>query len=60
MVGGTWQLRGRSTVTGGTWPDFKGFGGFSGSLNFNSESPNDDVFNWRIDGTLGERPETAK
>jgi len=53
IVAGTWQLRGRSTVTGGTWPDFTGFGGFNGSLNFNSESPNDDVFNWRIDGTLG-------
>jgi hypothetical protein len=52
IMGGTWQLRGRSTVTGGTWPDFTGFGGFSGSLNFNSVSPNDDVFNWRIDGIL--------
>jgi len=53
LEGGTWQLRGKSTVTGGSWPEFKGFGGFSGVLNVNSESPNDDVFNWRLDGTLG-------
>ena len=50
LVGQAWQLRGKSTVTGGSWPEFKGSGGFSGVLNFNSNSVNDDVLNWQIDG----------
>ena len=51
LVGQAWQLRGKSTVTGGSWPEFKGSGGFSGVLNFNSDSATDDVLSWQIDGT---------
>ena len=52
IIDGAWHLLGRSTVTGGSWPTKEGFGGFSGVLNYNSESPHDDVINWQIDGTL--------
>ena len=46
----SWEFRGRSVVTGGSWPLFTGSGGFTGSLNFNSESVADDVLKWNIDG----------
>ena len=50
MTSTSWEFRGRSTVTGGSWPRFVGPGGFFGLLNFNSGSVTDDVLQWEVDG----------
>jgi len=50
MTSKSWEFRGISVVTAGSWPVFTGSGGFTGSLNFNSESVADDVLKWNIDG----------
>jgi hypothetical protein len=46
----SWEFRGKSVVTGGSWPLFTGSGGFTGSLNFNTTAVADDVLNWNLDG----------
>ena len=50
MTSTSWEFRGRSTVTGGSWPLLDGSGGFFGLLNFNSGSVTDDVLQWEVDG----------
>jgi hypothetical protein len=53
LVGGVWQLRGRTTFTGGTWNVASGSGGFTAALATNTPGDSgDDAISWRIDGLV--------
>ncbi|MGA1051700.1 MAG: cell wall-binding repeat-containing protein [Ilumatobacteraceae bacterium] len=50
LSGGTWRLRGRTTVTGGTWNVSSGLGGFTADLDVGSTpAMSDDTIDWRFD-----------
>jgi putative cell wall-binding protein len=53
LAGVTWQLRGRTTFTGGTWNVASGSGGFTAALATNAPGDSgDDAISWRIDGLV--------
>jgi putative cell wall-binding protein len=50
FVGGTWQLRGRTTMTGGSWNVTGGLGGFTADIvTGDPDTMSDDTISWRLD-----------
>ena len=47
-----WYLDGRSEVTGGSWSNLLGTGGFSATIDIKTISDTDDELNWQVDGRL--------
>jgi hypothetical protein len=53
LDGSTWELRGVSSVTGGSWNVGTGAGGFTASLSTNSPGDaSDDAISWQVDAVL--------
>jgi hypothetical protein len=53
LIAGAWQLRGASTVTGGTWNLSRGVGGFSATLTTNTPGDaTDDALSWQVDALV--------
>jgi len=53
FVGSSWQLRGHSVFTGGTWNVVGGEGGFSAQLATNAAGTSaDDALTWQVDGVV--------
>lgn len=51
--GDQWSLRGKSAISGGTWAENPGFGGFSADLFVGRPGFNDDSILWQVDGVVG-------
>jgi hypothetical protein len=50
LVAGTWQLRGRTTITGGSWNVTAGSGGFTADIATGDPATMaDDAISWRLD-----------
>ena len=53
LIGNSWQLRGHSVFTGGTWNVAGGEGGFSAQLATNAAGTSaDDAITWQVDGIV--------
>ena len=53
LIGNSWQLRGHSVFTGGTWNVAVGEGGFSAQLATNTAGTSaDDAITWQVDGIV--------
>ena len=53
LIGNSWQLRGHSVFTGGTWNVAGGEGGFSAQLATNTAGTSaDDAITWQVDGIV--------
>ena len=48
-VAGSWELRGKALISGGSWEIPPGDGGFSATINVNSIGLSDDSINWTFD-----------
>ncbi|MDP6862719.1 MAG: cell wall-binding repeat-containing protein [Acidimicrobiales bacterium] len=48
-VAGSWELRGKASISGGSWAIPPGDGGFSATINVNSAGLSDDSINWVFD-----------
>jgi hypothetical protein len=55
MIDGQWILRGESSVSGGTWNQQTGNGGFAAEISVNSEDSDDDTMFWQLDAAVGTR-----
>lgn len=47
-----WYLAGRSYVTGGSWSNLQGAGGFTATIDVNTTADSDDELIWQVDGRL--------
>ena len=60
LVAGTWHLRGRTTITGGSWNVTAGSGGFTANIATGDPATmTDDAISWRLDALTALPPVPA-